>query len=62
MSIKRTLTPRQIEVMRLIEAGKSQPEIAAMLHVSLSTVCGHIQGAQVQLARQTKADRISGAV
>jgi LuxR family maltose regulon positive regulatory protein len=35
------LSPREIEILELIASGKSNQEIAATLHISLSTVKGH---------------------
>ena len=36
------LTPRQLEVLRLLEQGRSTPQIAAELHLSTQTVRNHI--------------------
>ena len=36
------LTPRQVEVLRLLEQGRSTKQIAAELHVSIETVRNHI--------------------
>jgi PAS domain S-box-containing protein len=37
------LTPRQIEVLRLLEQGRSTAQIAAGLHISVETVRNHIR-------------------
>src|SRR5215475_960958 len=39
-----TLTPRQSEVLRLLERGHSTEQIAAELHLSVETVRNHIRG------------------
>jgi PAS domain S-box-containing protein len=38
------LTPRQAEVLRLLEHGRSTQQIASDLHLSLETVRNHIRG------------------
>jgi DNA-binding CsgD family transcriptional regulator len=38
------LTPRQIEVLRLFEQGRSTKQIAAELHLSSETVKNHMRG------------------
>ena len=38
------LTPRQVEVLRLLEQGRSTKQIAAELHLSTETVRSHIRG------------------
>ena len=37
------LTPRQAEILRLLEHGRSTPQIAEELHLSLATVRNHIR-------------------
>jgi DNA-binding NarL/FixJ family response regulator len=37
------LTPRQVEVLRLLEQGRSTKQIAAELHLSTETVRNHIR-------------------
>jgi DNA-binding NarL/FixJ family response regulator len=37
------LTPRQVEVLRLLEQGRSTKQIAADLHLSTETVRNHIR-------------------
>ena len=53
------LTPRQREVLRLMAAGRSNPEIARELTVSLNTVKTHVVHV---LARLGVADRTQAAV
>lgn len=38
------LTPRQVEVLRLLEQGRSTRQIAEQLHLSTETVRNHIRG------------------
>ena len=38
------LTPRQVEVLRLLEQGRSTKQIAAELHLSNETVRNHVRG------------------
>ena len=38
------LTPRQIEVLRLLEHGYSTDQMAAELHLSVETVRNHVRG------------------
>jgi PAS domain S-box-containing protein len=38
------LTPRQVEVLRLLEHGRSTKQIAAELHLSTETVKNHMRG------------------
>jgi two-component system nitrate/nitrite response regulator NarL len=39
-----SLTPRQTEVLRLLEQGHSTNQIAQELHLSIETVRNHIRG------------------
>jgi DNA-binding NarL/FixJ family response regulator len=51
------LSPREIEVLRLIAAGKSNPQIADELVISLNTVQRHVSNilAKTGLANRTEA-------
>ncbi len=53
------LSGRELEVLKLIVEGKSNPEIAAMLYLSLSTVKTHIRSIMNKLAVD---DRVQAAV
>jgi DNA-binding NarL/FixJ family response regulator len=51
------LSEREVEVLRLIAAGKSNPEIAVELTISLNTVQGHVANVlnKTNLANRTAA-------
>jgi len=53
------LTPREIEVLRLISDGRANTEIADELHIGLGTVKGHIRDI---LEKLSAADRTQAAV
>jgi two-component system, NarL family, response regulator LiaR len=53
------LSGRELEILKLIVEGKSNPEIAAILYISLSTVKTHIRGIMNKLAVD---DRVQAAV
>jgi len=53
------LTPREIEVLRLISDGRANTEIAEELHIGLGTVKGHIRDI---LEKLSAADRTQAAV
>lgn len=53
------LSSRELEVLKLIVAGKSNPQIAAELYISLSTVKTHIRNIMGKLAVD---DRVKAAV
>jgi DNA-binding NarL/FixJ family response regulator len=53
------LTPREVDVLRLIADGKANTEIAAMLNIGLGTVKGHIRDI---LEKLSAADRTQAAV
>lgn len=54
-----TLSQRELEVLELIVAGNSNPEIARQLYLSLSTVKTHIRSIMNKL---TVSDRVQAAV
>jgi two-component system, NarL family, response regulator LiaR len=53
------LSPRELEILRLLVDGRSNPEIADLLYVSLSTVKTHIRNIMNKLAVD---DRVQAAV
>lgn len=53
------LTEKELEVLKLIVEGRSNPEIASMLYVSLSTVKAHIRSIMNKLVVD---DRVQAAV
>ncbi len=54
-----TLSERELEVLKLLVEGKSNPEIATVLYISLSTVKAHIRSIMTKLAVD---DRVQAAV
>lgn len=56
---KGRLSERELEVLRLVVDGKSNPEIAALLYLSLSTVKCHVRSIMDKLAVD---DRVQAAV
>lgn len=53
------LSERELEVLKLLVDGKSNPEIAAALYLSLSTIKTHVRGIMNKLAVD---DRVQAAV
>ena len=58
-SLTSPLTPREIDVLRLIADGKANTEIATLLSIGLGTVKGHIRDI---LEKLSAADRTQAAV
>jgi predicted ATPase/DNA-binding CsgD family transcriptional regulator/transcriptional regulator with XRE-family HTH domain len=56
------LTPREVEVLRLIAAGKSNREIAETLVVSVRTVVHHIEHIYQKIGARNRADAATYAV
>lgn len=59
LGTKGRLSERELEVLRLIVDGKSNPEIASLLYLSLSTVKCHVRSIMDKLAVD---DRVQAAV
>ena len=55
------LTPRQVEVLRLLEQGRSTKQIAAELHLSTETVKNHIRGVFQALGVNTRLEAVAVA-
>lgn len=53
------LSKRELEVLKLVVAGKSNPEIATALYLSVSTVKAHVRSIMAKLAVD---DRVQAAV
>lgn len=57
-----TLTPREIEVMTWVVAGKSDSEIGEILNISQSTTHFHVENAKRKLESTTRAQAAARAV
>jgi DNA-binding NarL/FixJ family response regulator len=55
------LTPRQTEVLRLLEHGASTEEIAAELHLSRDTVRNHVRGLLRSLGVRSRLEAVAVA-
>jgi PAS domain S-box-containing protein len=55
------LTPRQVEVLRLLEQGRSTKQIAAELHLSTETVKNHIRGIFRALGVNSRLEAVAAA-
>jgi PAS domain S-box-containing protein len=53
------LTPRQTEVLRLLEHGRSTDEIAAELHLSRDTVRNHVRGLLRSLGVKSRLEAVA---
>jgi PAS domain S-box-containing protein len=56
-----SLTPRQTEVLRLLEQGYSTAQIAAKLHLSTETVRNHIRGVLRSLGVHSRLEAVAVA-
>ena len=55
------LTPRQVEVLRLLEQGRSTKQIAAELHLSTETVRNHIRALLRALGVHSRLEAVAAA-
>ena len=55
------LTPRQVEVLRLLEQGRSTKQIAAELHLSTETVRNHIRRLLRALGVNSRLEAVAAA-
>ena len=53
------LTPRQVEVLRLLEQGRSTKQIAAELHLSTETVRNHVRRLFRALGVNTRLEAVA---
>ena len=56
------LSPREIECLKWVAAGKNTPDIAEILHISDKTVVTHIQSVMRKLNAQTRTHAVIKAV
>ncbi len=56
------LTPRETEVLRLLAAGRTQPEIAAELVISTSTVSRHVVSLYAKIGAHRRAEAVTWAI
>jgi DNA-binding CsgD family transcriptional regulator/tetratricopeptide (TPR) repeat protein len=56
------LSPREVEVLRLIAAGRSNREIAAILFISLNTVARHVSNIFVKTNAANRAEAATYAI
>ena len=61
-SQRRNLTARELDVLRLIAAGRTNSEIAAELTLSIRTVARHITNIYAKIAARGKADATAYAL
>lgn len=54
-----TLTPREIEVLTLLHKGRTVPEIAAAMGISVSTVRNHTQHVLLKLHVHTRLEAVA---
>lgn len=54
-----TLTPRQIEVLRLLATGLPRPEIAARLGIAEGTLSRHIEAARARMGARNSAHLVA---
>ena len=58
----RGLSPRELEVVRLVSLGSSGPEIADELHISHETVRSHVRNAMQKLGARSRAHLVARAL
>jgi LuxR family maltose regulon positive regulatory protein len=56
-----TLTDREVEILRLIAAGRSNPEIAELLYLSLNTIKWHAKNLYGKLSVSNRVEAINRA-
>ena len=56
-----TLSPREREIVRLVAAGETGPEIAEQLHISHATVRTHVRNAMAKVGARSRAHLVAKA-
>lgn len=56
------LTPREVDVLQLLALGRSTAEVAAELHLAVSTVRNHLAGAMPKLGARNRLAAVAEAV
>ena len=57
-----TLSPREREIVQLVAAGETGPEIAEHLHISDATVRTHVRNAMAKLGARSRAHLVAKAL
>jgi PAS domain S-box-containing protein len=57
-----TLSPREREIVRLVAAGETGPEIAEQLHISHATVRTHVRNAMAKVGARSRAHLVAKAL
>ena len=58
----RALSPRESEIVQLVAAGETGPEIAEHLHISHATVRTHVRNAMAKLGARSRAQLVAKAL
>jgi len=56
------LSPREREIVRLVAAGETGPEIAEQLHISHATVRTHVRNAMAKVGARSRAHLVAKAL
>jgi PAS domain S-box-containing protein len=56
------LSAREQEIVRMVAAGESGPEIAAQLHISYATVRTHVRNAMTKVGARSRAHLVAKAL
>ena len=56
------LSPREREIVRLVAAGQTGPEIAEQLHISHATVRTHVRNAMAKVGARSRAHLVAKAL
>lgn len=62
MGTRDALSPREREVVRLVAAGQTGPEIAEHLHISHATVRTHVRNAMAKVGARSRAHLVAKAL